>query len=225
MHVFIVFLFISLIILLFCLYKLGKDDIVFIRKNVPLEQLFNIALVAVIVGLFTSRLLYVAENPARGFLNPLVFLLFPYFPGLSLVGGVIGGLLYIMYIANRKKLPTLRILDFFSIAIFFAIPFGYIGSLFLRPNFDLLEVVFLPLLYIILSIILVKVFLPKLVQNSLRQGSIAALSISLFSLISFLSSMLKEKQGIVYFIDISEIVAAIVFFIALGFLLRQELRQ
>lgn len=225
MQLFILFLFISFIIFLFSLYKLGKEDIVFIRKNVALEQLFNIAFITVFFGLFSSRLVYVLANPAKGFLNPLVFILFPYFPGLSLVGGILGGALVLIYYTRQKKLPTSRVLDFFGIALFCAIPFGYVGSIFLSKNAVLLEAVFLPILYLLLFFLIIKLFFPRLIQSSLQQGSIAALSLTLFSLISFLSSLVQNKQGLIWFIDVPEILAIGIFFVSLGFLIRQELTQ
>lgn len=212
----------SFFVFLFCLYKIGKDDIVLIRKNVPLEQLFNIAFISAIVGIFSSRLFYVLANPAKGFLNPLVFLLFPYFPGLSIVGGVLGSLLVIIYYTRQKKLPTTRILDFFALALFAAIPVGYIGAIFLTGRITLLEAFFLPITYLLLFIILSKFFFPKLIQNSINQGSIAALALILFSLISFLTSMVQGRVGLFYFIDVPEIIAALLFFLSLGFLIRQE---
>ena len=67
------------IVFLFCLFVLSKDDFLFLKKNITLEQVFNIAFVAGLVGLFVARSFYVIFNFAPGFVNPLVFLLHLFF--------------------------------------------------------------------------------------------------------------------------------------------------
>lgn len=222
MQLYLLFLAIGFFVFLFSLYKLGKDDIVFIRRNVSLEQLFNIAFLLAFVGLLSARIFYVAEHPARGFLNPLVFFLFPYFPGLSLIGGVFGAALVLLYYSTSRKLPIGRIFDFFAIALFCSLPFGLIGSIFLTGKITLLESLFLPILYLLLLIVILTFFFPRLMQNNLQQGSIGALGIVLFSLVSFLTSMVQDKHGIIWFIGVQEIIAIILFVAALSFLIRQE---
>jgi prolipoprotein diacylglyceryltransferase len=222
MQLFLFFLFLSFFVFLFLLYKLGKEDIIFIRKNITLDQLFNLAFIFMGVGLFSARLVYVLSNPAKGFLNPLVFLLFPYFPGLSLTGGVFGATIALVYYAKYKKLPVGRILDFFIISFFCALPFGFIGNVFLNGTVTLLESIFLPVLYAILFLIIYKVFFPKLLQNNLQSGSIGTLGLVLFGLISFLTSMVQNKMGLIWFIGIPEVLAAGIFFTSLYFLVRQE---
>lgn len=222
MQLYILFLLLSFFIFLFSLYKLAKDDIVFIRKNISLDQLFNLVFLTSIAGLFSARLFYVLGNPDRGFLNPLVFLLFPYFPGLSLVGGVFGAILVLLYYGRHKKYPVGRILDFYVISLFAALPLGYLGVMFEKGSLTFLESIFLPILYAMLFLVMYKVFFPKLLQNNLQQGSIGTLGLILFSLISFLTSMVQNKMGLIWFIGISEVLSAAIFFTSLYFLVRQE---
>lgn len=222
MQLYFLFLFVSFFISLFCLYKLAKDDIVFIRKNISLDQLFNLAFIITITGLFSARLVYVLSNPDRGFFNPLVFLLIPYFPGLSLVGGVFGSVLALIYYGRYKKFPVGRVLDFFVISLFAALPLGYLGVMFEKGSLTFLESIFLPILYIALFLIMYKIFFPKLLQNNVQQGSIGTLGLILFSLISFLTSMVQNKMGLIWFIGIPEVLSAAIFFTSLYFLVRQE---
>lgn len=222
MQIYFLFLFLSFVLYLFWLYKLSKDDIIFIRKNISLDQLFNLVFLVSIIGLLSARLFYVVANPDKGFLNPLVFLLFPYFPGLSLVGGVFGTVLFIIYYGRYKKYPIERILDFFVISLFSALPLGYIGTMFEKGSLTFLESIFLPALYFILFLIMYKVFFPRLLQNNLQPGSIGTLGLILFSLISFLTSMVQNKMGLIWFIGIPEVLAAVIFFTSLYFLVRKE---
>lgn len=118
-----------LFIFLFCLYILAKDDFVLLRNNVALDKVFNIALFSAFFGLFTSRFFYVIFHYDPKFLNPFVFLLFPYFPGLSLVGGIAGVIFFVYFYCKSRKMPQYRIIDIFSLAILCSMIFGFvIGS-------------------------------------------------------------------------------------------------
>jgi prolipoprotein diacylglyceryltransferase len=222
MHLNIIFFILSFFVFLFCLYKLSKDDIVLIRKNISLDQLFNVVFLISIAGFLSARIFYVLSNPDRGFLNPLVFFLVPYFPGLSLVGGVAGAVLLLIYYGRQKKYPVGRILDFVVISLFAALPLGYIAVVFEKRTMTFLESIFLPILYGLLFLIMYKVFFPRLIQNNLQPGSIGTLGLILFSLISFLTSMVQNKMGLIWFIGITEVLSAAIFFTALYFLVRQE---
>lgn len=104
-------LIVSFLVFLFGVFVLSKDDFVLLRKNVSLEELFNIGIVAGIVGVIVSRLGFVLGSPHIMYLNPLVFLALPYFPGLSLSFGIVGGFLYIFLYTMKKKFPIKRIFD------------------------------------------------------------------------------------------------------------------
>ena len=117
----LIILVVSLFSFLFVLHYHVRDDFLILRKNVSLEDIFNIAFTSSILVFFSSRLLYIFENPSPVYLNPLVFLAVFYYPGFSLTGGIVGGALFIIWYVKRKKFPGKRILDFFSIAALWAI--------------------------------------------------------------------------------------------------------
>lgn len=98
-------LLVCLLVYLFTVHLLAKEDLVFVRKNITLETLFNLAFYTCGMGLLASRIVFVALHFKPGYFHPLVFLLFPYFPGLSLVGGIIGAMLFLMLYGKRKKNP------------------------------------------------------------------------------------------------------------------------
>ena len=90
MHFFIIVLIIGFVVFLFTLFFLSHEDFVFMRSNLPLDRVFNLAFVAGLLAFIFSRILYVFDNPSPALLSPLGFIVFPYFPGLSVVGGVVG---------------------------------------------------------------------------------------------------------------------------------------
>lgn len=108
--------FVSLVIFLFTTYLLSREDFVLLRKNVTVEHVFDIVFLSGMVGLLSARLLFVLLHFKPGYLNPLIFFLVPYFPGLSLVGGVLGVCLFIILYTKQKRLPTARLLDILSLS-------------------------------------------------------------------------------------------------------------
>src|SRR3989344_4407799 len=111
MNFFIIFLLLGLFLSLFTIYYLSRDDLILLRKDVTIEKVFNLAFIIFFGGLFFARLAYGILYSTKIFLNPLKFFLFPYFPGLSLTGGIAGGVLLLFLILRFKNLPIGRIFD------------------------------------------------------------------------------------------------------------------
>lgn len=112
------------IIFLFTVYQLSKDDFLFIRKGVNVENVFNVIFLGLPIVLFTARLFYVLFNPSWNYLNPLIFFVVPYFPGLSLVGGILGAWIFVSLYTKNKKIPSARLLDMLSLSFLLTICFG-----------------------------------------------------------------------------------------------------
>lgn len=212
-------------VFLFCLYVLSHDDFVFLRKNISLEQIFNIALLSIAAGFFGARFVYVTSHFNPQFLNPLVFLLFPYFPGLSLTGGVLSSILFIVFYSIRHKISTARLLDFVSSSMLVSLAFGFFSfALFefiVKKNVNLINIL-LPVCYIALSFIFFLYFLPRLRSGELQEGSIGLLFLISFSLISFIEELLSKTNKVLFFLSIEGVISIIVFLISLILLIKQE---
>jgi phosphatidylglycerol:prolipoprotein diacylglycerol transferase len=113
---FITNLFICFFIFLFCLYLLARDDFILLRKSITLEQIFNYAFISALIALLSGRIMYVFFHPSLQYLNPLIFLIFIYFPGISVVGAIIGVIIFLFFISRKKKVPRGRIYDVFSLS-------------------------------------------------------------------------------------------------------------
>src|ERR1035437_7199459 len=96
---------------LYFLYYLSRDDFVIVRKDISIEKIFNLAFLTAIVSLFFSRLFFVLERMDQKLLSPLGFLAIPYFPGLSLLGGILGAGIFIFLYSKFRKLPTGKMFD------------------------------------------------------------------------------------------------------------------
>ena len=97
--------FVTFILFLFTFYTLAVDDFVYIRKNITLDKLFDVIFIGAPFVLLFARIAYVAFHPKWTYLNPLVFFIIPYFPGLFAGGGIVGGIIYLGIVTKQQKLP------------------------------------------------------------------------------------------------------------------------
>lgn len=118
--------FVCFIIFLFTVYQLSKEDFLFIRKGVSMDNIFDLVFMALPFALLTSRLFYIMFHPSWHYLNPLIFFVIPYFPGLSLVGGIIGAWIFIVFYTKNKKISSSRLLDMLSLSFLLAFSIGVI---------------------------------------------------------------------------------------------------
>jgi len=190
MNFYIIVLSICLFVSLFLIYTLSKEDFILLRKDISMDKLFNFIFLIFIVGLFSSRVIYAIIYSPRMFLNPLLFLLFPYFPGLSLIGGVLGGLAFFLFYSRSKNLPMGRIVDFFALGFLSSLPLGYLGYFLLSGGKNLFPII-IGLIYILLSFIFLKYFLELLSKGVLKDGSLALIFLILFSLITLTQKIIE----------------------------------
>ena len=221
MDFFILVLLVCLLIFLGSLYFLANDDLVLLRKDTSLERVFDIALVMAFSSLLSARILYVILNPSSGFLNPLVFFLFPYFPGLSLTGGVVGALFaFFLFYARESKAPVGRLLDFFSIAFLVALSVGLLGFVILSwGQEDTFPMIGLIVAYIALLAVVIKFYLPEMLRGELRDGTITLIILLSFSAVSLLANFI-QKQKIDF--SIEEWILIVLFLSSLALLAKQH---
>ncbi len=214
-----VLLLLSFLIFLFVVFALTKDDFILIRKNISTEQIFNIAFLVGFAALFSARAVFVISHFTPHYYNPLVFLLFPYFPGLSLLGAVFGGTFCIALYARFHKIPTLRVLDFFSIAASSGIMLGlFIEYLFTRN----LSLYILPLEAVLFGV--VSLLLGKLTQlNKLKEGSISFIFFSSLSFI-FLVGAFMTFKNISFFVQRESILLIIILLFGVAMVIKNERR-
>lgn len=191
MQFFIIILALCLVVFLFSVFTFAHDDFILLRRNVTMEDIFNHALISAFVSLIFARTFYVLLHPRPVFLNPLGFILFPYFPGLSFLGGLIGGLLVLVILSRKKNYPIGRVFDFFSISLLAAMPFGFIGFMFLskhRSSIILGEFVF----YLILLFVCLFILMPRFVRSGKEDGVIGFLFLISFSIVSMAVSFISK---------------------------------
>lgn len=104
-------------------------------KNIRLtsfkeEDIFDGLFLALGGGLFLGRLVYVILNFNKFGFNVLKFILINGYPGLSLFGGLAGGLIVLHFFLLSKKSKVVEVLDYFISPLFLALAFGKLGSFF-----------------------------------------------------------------------------------------------
>lgn len=205
-------LFIGFFVFLFCLYTVCRDDFVFLRKNVSTEWLYNMAIMTLGVSLLSARFIYVLFHFDHKFLNPFVFLLFPRYPGLSLTGAILGGVIFLLVLLRAKKVPLGHIFDAFSVSALAAILAG------VSISFLILEFILLIILFVILY---------RLLQKArLRDGSITFLFLTILSILLFLSNVLIGKNNLLSMRDYEDyLLVIIIVFPALLFIKEEKLLE
>lgn len=224
MDIISILLIFSLIAFLFSMYVLSNDDITLMRKNISLEHVFNISIIVFLISIFFSRLFYTAFHFTKGYLNPLVFFVVPYFPGLSLAGGVLGGLLCVAFTYQNRKLPTGRLFDFFSISFLFSISLSslvYFSILIVQKKAMLISLI-IPVIYFLLFLVLAKGFLPLQKRGELKDGTLGFMFLSSFSVISFLISLFKEKTRLIGFLSGEDLLLVLLLVIGISLMIKQE---
>lgn len=192
MQFFIIILAVSLVIFFFSVHVLAKEDLTFVRKNLTLEVLFNYGFYVLGVGILSARVLYVIEHFSLGFLNPLVFFLFPYFPGLSIAGGVWGAVIFIL-VFKPKSYPVGRILDCFSVSFLATLPIGFFGQGLLLGMHDKFSGLFMPIIFLFTLVFFIKVLLPLNVRGELEDGSLGFILLIVFSFTTLVSFFVRAK--------------------------------
>jgi hypothetical protein len=220
MQYFIFLLLFLFLVFLFTLFALCRDDFVLFRKNIDMEKVFNLAFIIGIVGLFFSRFFYVVFNFKPIFLNPLAFSLFPYFPGLSLPGGLLGASLCLAFLLRGKKYPEGRMFDFFILAFSIALLIGqlilFITLYFFTKQWNF---VLLPDAVGVLLLFLASFRVFK--NHGLKEGSVGLSLLLFISIGAIISAYFSQGSSLISFYK--EIALWIIILLtSLVFFLKQE---
>ncbi|MCL4354667.1 prolipoprotein diacylglyceryl transferase [Patescibacteria group bacterium] len=207
------------VVFLFSVYKLTREDFVLLRKDVPVEQIFNIAFLTGFFALLSARLFYVLIFPKKIFMSFLGFILFPYFPGLSLVGGVLGGIIFLYLLCISKKLPLGRIFDFYTIGLLSAMPFGYLGYM-LLAGYSFASLASL-IIFTVFLIMVIKFILPQTLIGEFKEGSLFMAFLLVYSLATFLISIFFNGNPLSF--DKEHVMIGLFFVFSLALFLYQKI--
>lgn len=224
MNILLIILTVCFFIFLYNLYYVSKQDFVIARKDIAIDKIFNIAFFSAVLGIFFARLFYVIFHPEPQFLSLLGFIAFPYFPGLSLIGGLTGSILSLGVISRLKKLPIGKIIDLFSVSFLGVMPFGFL--FFFIVKLGKTDIIFNTLFVssIFISLIFIKLIYRFSEKGEIKDGSFTLIFLSLFSLIYFLVKLFTDLVNFSFF-SFENITLFIIIFASLILLVNHEIME
>ncbi|HSW47588.1 MAG TPA: hypothetical protein VLG67_00760 [Candidatus Saccharimonadales bacterium] len=192
----------TFIVFLFTLYRLVKDDHVFLRKNIKHEQIFDSVFLSTIIGLVFSQFTYSKDS-------------------MPIPQVVLGGSIALFLIGRFKKFPIGRFFDFFSISFLNSITILFlINGLFLNRSYFAVNL-FEALIYLLLAIFFSKFFIPRIMSRTIRDGKLSIYIFCIYSFFSLLVSIFNLLMKHVGFWNAENVSLIAVFAIAIISLFKQ----
>ena len=118
-----IFIFIAMIVACIIIYKEAK------KRGIEEDFLVNLTFDTIIIGIIGARLYYVIFNLPYYLTNPIEILEI-WNGGLAIHGGIIAGLLFIIYYCKKNKVNILEILDIIVVGLIIAQAIGRWGNFF-----------------------------------------------------------------------------------------------
>ncbi len=222
MIIYTVALLFCFLMFLFVLYMTAKEDIVFIKRNISLEMIYNVAFLGTLIGVISARFLYALGHMNSGVFHFIGFFLLFHRPGLSLIGGILGGFLFLFWYSYKKKYPVGRLFDYFSLSLLSIMPFGFFASLFLSRQINFFQSIYMPVIYLILLFLLLRFLYPLFLRGEMGNGVIGSMFLLTFAFITVVTHFANNEKGIIFFLGLEDFVAIGIVVGFLVFLIRQE---
>ena len=118
-----IFIFIGMLVACFIIYKEKK------KKRIKEEFLVNLTFYTIILGILGARIYYVIFNLSYYLKNPLEIIQI-WNGGLAIHGGIIAGLIFIIYYCKKHNVNIWKILDIIVVGLIIAQAIGRWGNFF-----------------------------------------------------------------------------------------------
>lgn len=221
MYLNLIILIICFFIFLYNLYFVSKEDSLLIRRDILINKIFNLAIITSIAALFFSRVFYVVSYPNSVFNSLLGFIAFTHYPGLSLIGAIAGGLLFVSLYSKYRGYPLGRISDLFTVSLLGVLPIAYmLVFIFTLGKTDRVFNIFLILSFII-SLVFVKGIYKLSEKGELKDGSFSLIFLTIFSLLYFLINLFSNLNNF-SFLRVENLLSFVVIFMSIVLLVNQE---
>ncbi|MGA2967734.1 MAG: prolipoprotein diacylglyceryl transferase family protein [Candidatus Levyibacteriota bacterium] len=215
-------IFVCFFLFLYLVYYLSRDDFVLTRKDIPVTKVFSTVFLTGIVALFSARFIFVLSYPTSVLLNPLGFLAFYYYAGLSLIGAILGAEIFIYFYCRYQKMPTGKIFDLFTLAFIGVLPIGLIGNFVIHLGKVGLFANLLLVFSIVLLLLFSKIIYPFSAKGEIKDGSLSFIFVAIFSFLYFLAKLFLNLKDF-SFLNPESILLLIALFSSLILLLNQEI--
>src|SRR3989344_2877113 len=229
-----IFIAVAFILSTFVIYKLAREEF---KEEKYLDAYFYSALAVLI----SARIIYIIRNFESFGLNILKYFLVVETSGLSLLGGGIGGIIFLYFYSRRQRIDFFHLADNLSVAASLALVFIKIGQLMsgavygiqtdtsMRIKIAGRQGTYHPVeLYESFIFLLLFTVLFYLYKKAVKNKWASGLILSIFTFTAILSTILLEflKVNRVYLYSLSVRQLAgfiILFFISIFFIIRTNL--
>lgn len=212
---FLVFLLV-IVICLFILYILSKQDFVLLRQNISLAEIFDLAFFTILLAFISGRVFFIVNNLRFDLLNPIRFFYLVKFSGFSILGFFLGGALALFLLLRNKK-GLGRIYDIFSISF---TPI-YIFDLVMRTL--PLNLFFIPIILFLAITLVLAFFIRSHYKYIFQDGSISLMLLLIISLDTFFAQFLSPQKQFLWSFSLSQIISILFVLLTLiGLLMIQK---
>lgn len=194
MILFLACLTLALLIFLFVLHMMTREDYALMRRNISMEQFYNAVFLSLLSSLLFARLFFVIFHFRFIYLNPVVFFALPYFPGISLFGAVLGLFLGLSIVCYTKQYPWKKFFDFFAIAFSCGLPVVALGTNFLHTKAFFLPILISVIFYLCMGVLGLSVFYRRILVNTIKDGTTTILFIMSTSIAYLFQEVLRAKS-------------------------------
>lgn len=177
---------ITFVVCLFILFSLSRNDFVLIRKNISPVIIFDAVFTGFFLAFIVGRIFFILDSGEYVLLYPLSFFHFLKYPGISVLGVVLG--VFFSLFAFRKKKVFLRLSDIFGLSFF---PVFLISLLlrFTNPAFFIVKIV-----VVVGALIFFWLLIQYHKKYTMHDGSILLGVLLLLALDTFISQLQTPRQ-------------------------------
>ncbi len=183
-----IFFAVVIVICVFILFILSRQDFVLLRQNISLAQIFDSLVFALIIALVTGRIFYIINNFDFELVHIIRFFHLLKFPGISTLGFFLGGTVSLAFLFRKKK-GLARIYDIFTISFLPVYSFALITKGY--PNVFF----FLPPILLLFLIFIFAFFIISHNKYFLRDGSVGIIFILILCLENFFLQFINLDRG------------------------------
>lgn len=195
----------SFFVFFYTLHGLVKDDHVFLRKNIKLEQFFDVAIIVIIVSsLF-------AQFSSRA--------------NLSLTFAVLGGFLALFIIGKYKNYPIGRVFDFFTLSFMSSLPILFLLAVIFSKKTEQIINFSSFFVYAVITLLFRRELLAKIMNRTLKDGSLSIYFLMIFSTFSLLASVVRLIKDKVVLLSLENAVLVGLFVFSLILLTTQNRKR
>ena len=218
----------AFLFILFLSYRSIKD-----RVDITVEELFDRILFISFGVLIGSRVVYILLHQDLFSGDPLAYILFRERPGLSVIGGVLGGLVFfVLGNLRSRRIPWVKIIDSLTYTAIIALICGQLGSF--LDGFSFGRATKLPwgvailgstvkrhplpvyyVLFLVVSFIMFKKLQPRLKEAHWAEGTTFLLFASWYMLFSSVFDMFRQEVTTVQSLPVDRVFSLVIVWLCL----------